>query len=269
MQHANEIDYTFNWFYADDQDTGYFVSGLDPVRPSNVDPTLPTWGTGIAEWQGFLSQDQHVHQTNKDYFVSWNNKPAPGFAAADDQYGYGAVYRSQLLVDQLQAQFASHPSGVQRSDVVKAMSFASTQDLDGTSVMPLLLQYLQGHSEPAGVQAMLDQLSSWVSDGAHRLKANPSDTQYQQAAAVAIADELMPNLIRGAVRLDPGRGRAERRRVHRGRVDAGLRGATDAVREHAELRRGTPRQRVRRRVRELPGHDADATARRIAGRRVR
>ena len=195
MQHANEIDYTFNWFYADDQDTGYFVSGLDPVRPSNVDPTLPTWGTGISEWQGFLTQDQHVHQTNKDYFISWNNKPAPGFAAADDQYGYGAVYRSQLLVDQLEAQFASHPNGVQRSDVVKAMSFASTQDLDGTSVMPLLLQYLQGHSEPAGVQAMLDQLSSWVSDGSHRLKANPSDTQYQHAAAIAIADELMPNLI--------------------------------------------------------------------------
>ncbi len=197
MQNANKILYTFNWFYADDRDTGYFVSGLDPVRPADVDPTLPAWGTGVAEWQGYLTQDQHVHEVNppSGYFISWNNKPAPGFSAADDQYGYGAVYRSQLLVNQLQAQFAAHPGGVQRSDVVKAMSFASTQDLDGTSVMPLLLQYLQGRSEPAGVQSMLDQLTSWVNNGAHRVKANPSDTQYQHAAAIAIADELMPNLI--------------------------------------------------------------------------
>jgi hypothetical protein len=42
---------------------------------------------------------------------------------------------------------------------------------------------------------MIDQLDSWVGDGAHRLKAAPGDAQYQHAAAVAIADELMPNLI--------------------------------------------------------------------------
>ena len=55
-----KVDYTFNWLYVDDRDTGYFVSGLDPVRPTNVDPNLPTWGTGNAEWQGFLPASQHV-----------------------------------------------------------------------------------------------------------------------------------------------------------------------------------------------------------------
>jgi acyl-homoserine lactone acylase PvdQ len=198
MASANKILYTFNWFYVDDRDTGYFVSGLDPVRPSNVDPTLPTWGTGISEWNGFLTQNQHVHEVNppQGFFVSWNNKPAPGFAAADDQYGYGAVYRSQLLVNQLQAQFAAHPGGLARSNVVQAMETAASQDLDGTSVMPLLLQYLQGHTEPAGVRAMITQLTSWVASGAHRKKGAPADTQYAQASAVAIADELVPNLIR-------------------------------------------------------------------------
>jgi hypothetical protein len=43
---------------------------------------------------------------------------------------------------------------------------------------------------------MLGQLQSWMSDGAHRHKAAPGDTQYADAAAVAIADELYPNLIR-------------------------------------------------------------------------
>jgi acyl-homoserine lactone acylase PvdQ len=198
MAGAAQINYTFNWFYVDDRDTGYFVSGLDPVRPSNVNPDLPTWGTGISEWQGFLPASQHVHEINPPggFFVSWNNKPAPQFAAADDQYGYGQVYRSIMLVNQLQQQFAAHPGGVTRADVVQAMETAASQDLDGLTAVPLLLQYLAGRPEPPGVQAMLDELQSWVADGAHRRKAAAGDTQYAHAAAVAIADELIPNVIR-------------------------------------------------------------------------
>ena len=197
MASAANINYTFNWFYVDDQDTGYFVSGADPIRPSNVDPDLPTWGTGGAEWQGFLPASQHVHEADPPtgFFVSWNNKPAPQFAAADDQYGYGQVYRSQMLVNQLNAQLASHGGLLTRANVVQAMETAASQDLEGVSVYPLLLQYLSGHSESPGVQAMLDQLQSWVADGAHRHKVAPGDTQYADASAVAIADELFPNLI--------------------------------------------------------------------------
>lgn len=197
MANAANILYTFNWFYVDDTDTGYFVSGLDPIRPSNVDPSLPTWGTGGSEWQGFLPAAAHVHESNppSGFFVSWNNKPAPGFAAADDQYGYGQVYRSIMLVNQIQAQFAAHPSGVTRANIVQAMETAASQDLDGLTVLPLLLQYLSGRSEPAGVQTMINTLTAWVATGAHRLKANPTDTQYADAAAVAIADELVPNII--------------------------------------------------------------------------
>jgi acyl-homoserine lactone acylase PvdQ len=198
MAGAAKIGFTFNWFYVDNQDTGYYVSGLDPVRPSNVDPSLPTWGTGISEWQGFLPGSQHVQETNPPtgYFVSWNNKPAPQFAAADDQYGYGQVYRSIMLVNQLNAQLAANGGLLTRAQVVQAMETAASQDLDGVAVLPLLMQYLGGRPQPAGVQAMLDQLQSWIADGAHRRKAAPADTQYAHASAVAIADELVPNLIR-------------------------------------------------------------------------
>ncbi|MGH9061580.1 MAG: penicillin acylase family protein, partial [Acidimicrobiales bacterium] len=197
MRSTARIQFTFNWFYVDDRDTGYYVSGRDPIRPPNVDPSLPTWGTGGSEWQGYLSDAAHVHEINpsQGYFVSWNNKPAPGFAAADDQFGYGQVYRSIMLVDQLKAQFAQHGE-LTRSDVVQAMETAATQDLDGRTALPLLLRYLQGRAEPARVTAMLTQLRSWLTDGSHRVKANPSAAQYQHAAAVAIADELVPNLIR-------------------------------------------------------------------------
>jgi acyl-homoserine lactone acylase PvdQ len=198
MRNAAKISFTFNWFYVDDRDTGYFVSGRDPLRPRDVDPDLPTWGTGKAEWRGFLPASRHVHEIDpkQGFFVSWNNKPAPGFAAADDQYGYGQVYRSVMLVKQLRHQLAEHHGRLTRANVVQAMEAAATQDLDGVTVLPLLLKYLAGRSEPAGVRAMLSQLRSWLAHGAHRVKAQPSDAQYRHAAAVAIADELMPNLIR-------------------------------------------------------------------------
>jgi acyl-homoserine lactone acylase PvdQ len=196
MKGASQIAFTFNWFYVDDRDIGYYVSGLDPVRPGNVDPSLPTWGDGRSEWQGFLPAEQHVHQANpaQGYFVSWNNKPAPGFAAADDQYGYGQVFRSVLLTRQLTQRMAAGP--VTRTQVVQAMETAATQDLDGVTVLPLLLDYLGNRPEPPGVTAMLEQVRSWIADGAHRQKAKQGDAQYAHAAAVAIADELMPNLIR-------------------------------------------------------------------------
>jgi acyl-homoserine lactone acylase PvdQ len=196
-QGAAQVDYTFNWFYVDDRDTGYFVSGLDPVRPKNVDPNLPAWGTGNAEWQGYLPAGQHVHETNpaQGFFVSWNNKPAPQFSAADDQYGYGPIYRSVLLVDQLKAQLAAHGNKLTRANVVTAMATAATQDLDGVTVLPQLLAYLKNRPEPAGVSAMLSQLQNWVVAGGHRKKAAPGDAQYDQAAAIAIDDTLIPLVI--------------------------------------------------------------------------
>lgn len=186
-QGAAQIGYTFNWFYVDDRDTGYFVSGRDPVRPKNVDPNLPSWGTGNAEWTGLLPAAQHPQQVNppQGFFVSWNNKPAPGFSAADEQYGYGPVFRSQMLVNQLKAQLASSGGKVTRTQVVQAMETAASQDLDGVAVLPQLLAYLKNRPEPPGVAAMLSQLCQWLADGTHRKKAATGDAQYQHAAAVA------------------------------------------------------------------------------------
>jgi acyl-homoserine lactone acylase PvdQ len=196
MASAAKIQYTFNWLYTDNRDIGYFVSGRDPVRPSNVDPSLPTWGDGRSEWQGFLSPSQHVQQVNpaQGYFVSWNNKPAPGFSAADDQYGYGQVYRSVLLTAALKAALAKGP--ISRAGLVRVMETAATQDLDGVTVVPLLLKEIGHRSEPAGVRAMLGQLRTWSAAGAHRKKDSAGASQYASAAAVAISDELIPRLIR-------------------------------------------------------------------------
>ena len=193
---ASRIDFTFNWFYVDDHDAGYYVSGKLPRRRADVDTTLPTWGTGQSEWRGWLPMWKHPHEVNprQGFFVSWNNKPAPG-VANDGDYHFGQTYRSVMLVDQLKKALRRTHDRVTRADVVKAMETAASQDLDGLTVMPLMLKYVGHRHEPAGVRAMLTQLRSWVAAGAHRRKASPSATQYQHAAAVAISDELYDNLI--------------------------------------------------------------------------
>ena len=69
-----------------------------PIRPSNVDPGLPTKGTGKYEWRGFLPAMAHIHgKDNKQGFMTnWNNGAARGFGAADDEWNRnGSVGRDQ------------------------------------------------------------------------------------------------------------------------------------------------------------------------------
>jgi acyl-homoserine lactone acylase PvdQ len=195
---AAQVGYTFNWFYVDDHDIAYFNSGLDPLRPSGVDPNLPTWGTGAAEWQGFLPAPAHPQSIDPPagILTSWNNKQAPQFSASDSQYGYGGVFRVQMLDTQIAGQLAAHDGKLTRAHLVQAMETAASQDLDGLTTLPELLPYVAARTEPAGVRQMLDALAAWQAAGDHRRKAAPGDTQYADHAAVAIMDVLQENLIR-------------------------------------------------------------------------
>ena len=79
--------------------------------PTAPTPTCPNWGTGEYDWKGwethFHSSDvtpfeEHPQVVNQDYITSWNNKQAPGYDAADGQWGYGPHYRSQSLDEQIE-----------------------------------------------------------------------------------------------------------------------------------------------------------------------
>ncbi|MBV8234318.1 MAG: penicillin acylase family protein, partial [Acidimicrobiia bacterium] len=198
MTGASEIGYTFNWLYVDTRHIAEFTSGLDPIRPSDVDPNLPAWGTGNAEWQGFLAPQDHPHTTDppSGMVVSWNNKPAPGFSAADNTYSYGPLYRSMTLVDELHHQLAEHNGKLTRANVVSAMEAGAATDFDGRQLVPALASSLSGVALPPTDATMLAQLQQWAAGGALRKRAQPGDTQYADAAAVAIMDELEPRLIR-------------------------------------------------------------------------
>ena len=104
-----------------------FSSGRIPVRHPQVDLGLPTIGTGKYEWRGFLPQDKHPHGTRRrDGAISTGTtSPRRGWQAADDQWGYGSVHRSELL----QSRAATAEQTHTLASTVGAMNRAATQDL--------------------------------------------------------------------------------------------------------------------------------------------
>ncbi len=189
---------TFNWFYIDAHDIAYYMSGALPNRNPAVNPNFPTWGTGQWEWRGIEPSnlsgvDPHPRSVNpaSGYLTNWNNKPAPQFSAADSNFAYGPVYRSQSLRDRVAALVAR--GGVQPVDMVNAMEDAGTVDLDGSQ----LVKQMEAALAPAALTPVQSQvlgiLDTWATAGAHR-RDRSSSGAYEQGNAVAIMDDLYPRL---------------------------------------------------------------------------
>ncbi|GCD88467.1 penicillin acylase family protein [Nocardioides sp. LS1] len=209
QQAASHIDYTFNWFYADDQDISYYSSGLLPVRSHQVDSDLPHWAGPDYDWQGWLSFDGHAHQTDPDrgYLVSWNNKPAPGFGGADDTWSYGPVYRSLALEKRLQHQIAGGPVTIEQ--MVGVMSGAATADSRAAYTLPLILKVIGDDPKTRDAVALLKQ---WVRSGAQRVDRD-RDGAYAQQAAIALFDDWWQHNSQ-SVAYDVLRGRLGNELVH-------------------------------------------------------
>jgi hypothetical protein len=105
------------------------------------------------------------------------------------------VQRMLSLQRAVIAQLTAHGQLLTRANLVTAMESAASVDLTGTTVLPELLTAVPSSGQPPTVQAMLATLQAWMTDGALRLKANPTDTQYADAAGVAIMDELYPAVV--------------------------------------------------------------------------
>ncbi len=157
---------TFNTFYADDDETAMVTTGRLPLRAPGVDSGLPTDGRGKYEWRGFLAATRHPHGiVTSGVLNNWNNKPARGFAAADDQQAYGSIHRVDLL-DRNTAKVRRHTPAT----LVGAMNAAATQDVRAVTFTPLLARVLKGGPAPSPrAQQMLGLLEAWTRNGGSRL----------------------------------------------------------------------------------------------------
>lgn len=181
---ASNIDFTFNWFYADDRDISYFSSGLLPLRSAKVEQDFPHWAGQKYDWKGWLPARRHVQETNpaRGYFVSWNNKPAPGFSAADDNWSYGPSYRSLALEQPLQK--ALRRGKVSIEDLVGVMSTGAVADSRAQTTLPWLLKVIG--ADPRQREAV-SLLRSWLADGAPRVDRD-RDGAYAHQQAIALFD---------------------------------------------------------------------------------
>jgi acyl-homoserine lactone acylase PvdQ len=179
---VSAIDYTFNWFYTDSKDIGYFSSGLLPNRASGYDWDLPRWGDVAYDDKGFLPFDKHVRAINPStgYLVSWNNKPAPGFSAADNSYSYGPVYRSLALEDEVKARIAGGQK-ITRPKLVDAMIAGGTVDVRAKYDLPYVLDVVGTPADAQDAKAVA-LLRAWVKDGSHRLDRARTGAYAHQSA---------------------------------------------------------------------------------------
>jgi acyl-homoserine lactone acylase PvdQ len=184
--------FTFNVGYADDRDIAMFSAGELPRRDPRVDPRLPTLGTGGYEWRGTLAARKLPQQVNPagGALLNWNNSPAPGFGAADDNWSYGSLHRVSLLRNQI-ARHAKHDL----ASVTSAMNAAATQDLRSTALTPTLSTLLRGGPAPsARAQRMLELLEAWRANGSSRLDRD-GDGAMDSGASPAIMDAFYPRLL--------------------------------------------------------------------------
>ena len=200
-QAVDGINFAFNWGYIDADHIAYQLSGWYPQRASGTSPDFPIFGTGEYDWQGFdpahhtmstVGLDQRPHVTDQDYLVSWNNKQAPGWAAADDKFSYGPVFRSQMIEQRVKNAIAG--GKVTLAQLVQSMEEPASQDLQAWALMPILRNALGNPTDPRLRQA-IDLLSTWAANGAHRrdLDRNGSD---EDSDAIALMDAWWPRLVR-------------------------------------------------------------------------
>ncbi|WP_335937162.1 penicillin acylase family protein [Streptomyces sp. PTD5-9] len=207
---ASNIDYAFNWFYADSRTAAYYNSGMNPVRAAGVDPALPVRAERAYEWKDFdpaantaayTPFAEHPNSSGQDYYVSWNNKQAEGYAAAG--FGLSAVHRGDLLDDRV-AKLVDQ-GGVTRASLTRAMAEAAVTDLRGEQLLPELLKVIRSRpvTDPE-LNGVVQQLESWRASGSQRREGAAGSHAYPHADAVRIMDAWWPALVEAEFR--PGLG---------------------------------------------------------------
>jgi acyl-homoserine lactone acylase PvdQ len=200
---VSNINFLFNWSYVDSEHIAYALSGAMPQRARGTSPDFPILGTGQYDWKGFdpatqlarfLPFSKHPQAVDPPYLVSWNNKQAPGWAAADDKYDYGPIFRSQMISDKVR----SHTKGKRKmtiAELIQAMEEPATQDLRGVKLLPAIFKAI-GKPKSPNLRRALATLRTWRKHGSHRRDLN-KDGVDEETRAIELMDAWYPKLLEG------------------------------------------------------------------------
>ena len=197
----SNINFLFNWSYVDANHIAYALSGAMPQRARGTSPDFPILGTGQYDWQGYnpktheaewLPFSKHPQAVDPDFLVSWNNKQAPEWAAADDKYDYGPVFRSQMIEDHIKNDIKGNKK-MTIAQLVQAMEEPATEDLRADKILPLLVKAI-GTPKSGKLKQALAELKTWRAHGSHRrdLDRNGED---EETPAIELMDAWWPKLL--------------------------------------------------------------------------
>jgi acyl-homoserine lactone acylase PvdQ len=198
---VSNIGFLFNWSYIDSEHIAYALSGAMPQRARGTSPDFPILGTGQFDWKGFKPVTQsatylpfakHPQAVDPPFLVSWNNKQAPEWAAADDKYSYGPIFRSQMISDKVKAATKGKKK-MSIAQLVQAMEEPASQDLRGYRLLPIIFKAI-GKPKSAKLSQALATLRTWHRHGAHRRDLN-RDGIYEENKAVELMDAWWPKLL--------------------------------------------------------------------------
>ena len=191
---AEDFTMSFNAFYADAENIGYFHVGHYPKRVRGQHPSLPTWGTGEWEWQGRrpFSQQPHILNPDTGWIANWNNKPTAGWRNFDSAK-WGSIQRVKLLQDQMH-DLLDGDGQARLSDLVDVIGRAATQDPRGLYLGPKMVKWAGKTEGDETWQTALRFVRKWIADGAHRENGD-NDDNMEQGPALAIFDEWYDQLV--------------------------------------------------------------------------
>jgi acyl-homoserine lactone acylase PvdQ len=179
---ADELGTTFNMAYIDSKNIAFFSTGLLPKLAPETDPALPTFGTGQYDWKGDISLAEHPHVVApaNSTLLNWNNKPAPEWGSASDNWQYGPLQRVQM--------FNGYKAGkVTEATDVGVMNKASEEDFRATFVWPTIQKVLEASPSSASPLATSADklLLKWIKSG-----ASLYGTERPKAAAAAVIEAV-------------------------------------------------------------------------------
>ena len=192
---AEDFTMSFNSFYADSEDIGYFHVGFYPQRPQGVHPSLPTWGTGDWEWQGRVPFEQHPKVINpaSGWVANWNNKPSAGWDNYDGAK-WGRINRVALLRGQMRGLLADDGKA-ELSDLVDVIRVAATQDTRGVYLAPKMIKFIEAaRGVDKDLKDGLAVVKEWVAAGAHRTNKDRDDNM-DNGPALALFDAWYNQLV--------------------------------------------------------------------------
>jgi acyl-homoserine lactone acylase PvdQ len=202
MQAASQVNISVNWGYVDADHIAYYQSGLYPQRAPDTSPDFPILGTGPFDWRGYdpathaltpLPFAAHPHALDPSFAVSWNNRQAPRWSAADNTYSYGPVYHSQMIEAGIVRALRAGHGRMRVEQVVQAVEDAGTTDIRPFALWRILRPVLGLPADPR-LRAAIGALDAWARGGGHRRDLGHTGVD-ENNQAITIMDAWWPRLV--------------------------------------------------------------------------